>query len=124
MGAAGDGGFCILNGNVHDKIPLDGYSNNSMILFTGVQIFKTPGVTGYEKEPLALSPRSNGTNIRTTPAACSHEVPGLRTFLLQPVTPSCLRRTLTPVNCNNSIKDFEYACKSRFLSKNIGFTLL
>ena len=43
-------------------------------------------------EPLALSPRSSGTNIRTSPKACSNEVPGLRTFLSQPVTSARLGR--------------------------------
>ena len=42
--------------------------------------------TDCEAEPLALSPRSSGTNIRTSLNARSHEVPGLRTFLSHTVT--------------------------------------
>ena len=39
-----------------------------------------------EKEPLSLSPRSSGTNLRMSLNAPSQEVPGLRTFLSQTVT--------------------------------------
>ena len=40
--------------------------------------------------PLALSPRSSGTNIRTSLTARSHEVPGLRTFPSQAITSAWL----------------------------------
>lgn len=37
-------------------------------------------MAGCEEEPLSLSPRSNGTNTRTSHTARSREVPGLRMF--------------------------------------------
>ena len=41
-------------------------------------------------EPLALSPRSSGTNTQTSPEARFREVPGLRTFLSQAVIPDLM----------------------------------
>ena len=55
--------------------------------------------TDCEAEPLALSPRSSGTNIRTSPEACSHEVPGLRTFLFTVCRIYARTLTSTPLCC-------------------------
>ena len=60
-----------------------------------------------EKEPLALSPRSSGTNIRTSLIARSHEVPGLRTFLSQVICFFAVCSTNTGVYCQCQLLIFQ-----------------